>query len=83
MRKDEIKPILFRICQLLRDVEENAYYAHSLAWDMYGALVDTNPEFFQRFQERKGVLTGQMIHEHGQMIQRLDEVLQLLASNQS
>jgi len=76
------KAVLYLFCQILRDVEENAYYAHMLAWEIYGALVDTNPEFAERFRDRKGALTQRMIHEHAEMIQKLDEVLQLLGPNQ-
>lgn len=78
VKRQEIKATLFRICKLLRDVEGNAYRTHSLAWDTYDALVDTNPVFAELFRTRRGVLTEKMTHEHGQMIQKLDEVLQSL-----
>jgi hypothetical protein len=79
---DEIKAALTEICVLVRTVEKDAYNAHQLSWEIYGALVDSKqhlPDFDKSYSKaRDRFADSGIIKNHDSTIQRLDELIALI-----
>jgi len=73
----DVKAALFRVCQILRDLEDRVYYAERMGWQTYMAANQLVPNFAPVAEAHEGVSFEGFDKAHDEMHRALDQMLDL------